>query len=107
MNAWPIRNTATRRHSMFQSIVFCSRFQLIKNPDVSIATKSFPLYSKIKRTSNKAFKSKENSIKSNNQKENSIKALNKNSIIYVQGKKKRKENVCPPLKILQSNELKG
>ena len=99
MNAWLVRNIATRRHSMFQSTVFCSRFQLIKNPDVSIATKSLPLYSKIKRTSNKAFKSKENSIKSNNQKENSIKSLKKNNIIYVQGKKKRKENVGPPLKI--------
>ena len=99
MNAWPIRNNATGRHSMFQSTVVCSRFQLIKNLDVSIATKSFPLYSKIKRTSNKAFKSKENSIKSNNQKEKSIKALKKNNIIYVQGKKKIKENVCLPLKI--------
>ena len=62
MDTWPIRNTATRRHSMFQSTVFCSRFQLIKNPDVSIATKSLPLYSKIKRTSNKAFKTTENNI---------------------------------------------
>ena len=99
MNAWPIRNTATRRHSMFQSTVFCSRFQLIKNSDVSIATKNFPLYSKPKRTTNKAVKINLSSIKSNNQKENSIKALKKNNIIYVQGKKKRKEIVCPPLKI--------
>ena len=99
MNAGPIRNTATRRHSMFQNTVFFSRFQLIKNPDVSIATKSLPLYSKIKITSNKAFKSKENNIKSNNKKENNIKALKKNNIIYVQSKKKRKENVYPPLKI--------
>ena len=83
----------------FKNTVFCSRFQLIKNPDVSITTKSFPLYSKIKRTGNKAFKSKENSIKSNNQKENSIKALKKNNIINVQGKKKIKENVGLPLKI--------
>ena len=83
----------------FRSTTLYPRFQLTKNPDVSIATKSLPLYSKIKRTSNKAFKSKENNIKSNNQKENSIKALKKNNIIYVQGKKKRKENVCPPLKI--------
>ena len=70
----------------------------MKNSDVSIATKSLPLYSKIKRTSNKAFKSKENNIKSNNKKENNIKALKKNNIIYVQGKKKRKEIMCPPLK---------
>ena len=69
MNAGPIRNTATRRHSMFQSTVFCSRFQLIKNPDVSIATKSLPLYSKINKTSNKAFKIKENNIQSNKSKQ--------------------------------------
>ena len=62
---------------------------------------------KIKRTSNKAFKSKENNIKSNNKKENSTKALKKNNIIYVQGKKKIKEDVDPPLKNLQPNELKG
>ena len=68
----------------------------MKNPDVSIATKNFPLYSKIKRTSSKAFKSKENSIKSNNQKENSIKALKKNNIIYVQGKRKEKKTCARP-----------
>ena len=45
-NTWPIMNTVTRRHSMFQNTVFSLRFQLIKNPDVSIATKSLPLYSK-------------------------------------------------------------
>ena len=73
MNAWPVRNTATRGHSMFQSTVFCSIFQLIKNPDVSIATKILPLYSKIKRTSNKAFKSKENSLKSNHKKKTTSK----------------------------------
>ena len=55
----------------------------------------FPLQPKVclfiqnQRTNNKAFKTKENNIK----------ALKKNIIIYVQGKKKRKENVCPPLKI--------
>ena len=58
MNAWPIRNNATRRHSMFQSIVFFSRFQLIKNPDISAATNFFPLYTKTKRTTNKVIKIK-------------------------------------------------
>ena len=99
MNAWPVRNTATRRHSMFQSTVFCSRFQLIKNSDVSIATKNFPLYSKPKRTTNKAVKIKKAASNQIIKKENSIKALKKNNIIYVQGKKKRKENVYLPLKI--------
>ena len=103
MNAWPIRNTAIRRHSMFQSTVFCSRFQLIKNPDVSIATKILPLYSKIKRTSNKAFKTKENSIQSNKSKQT---ALNKNNSIYLCTKQKKKKCV-PALKNLQSTELKG
>ena len=37
----------------FKSTVFCSRFQLIKNPDVSIATKSLPLYSKPKELATK------------------------------------------------------
>ena len=73
----------------------------------------FPLQPKVclfiqnQRTNNKAFKTKENNIKSNNQKENSIKALNKNSIIYVQGKKEKKRKCVPALKNLQSNELKG
>ena len=80
MNAWPIRNTSTRRHYMFQSTIFCSRFQLINNPDVSIATKSLPLYSKIKRTSNRAFKTKENIIQSNKSKQT---ALKKNNSIYL------------------------
>ena len=88
--------------------ILCFKYSLLlkilvnKNPDVSIATKGLPLYSKNKRTSNKAFKSKENNIKSNNKKENNIKALKKNNIIYVQGKRKEKKKVCLPLENLQS-----
>ena len=67
MNAWPVRNTATRRHSMFQSTVFCSRFQLIKNPDVSIAT-NVCLFIQNQRNSNQALNLKENNIKAVNQK---------------------------------------
>ena len=54
--------------------ILCSRFQLTKNPDVSIATKSLPLYSrpKLKRKQYQSSKSKENSLKSIN-KENNIK----------------------------------
>ena len=70
----------------FKSTVFCSRFQLIKNPDVSIATKSLPLYSKIKGTSNKAFKSKENNIK----------ALKKNKPIYLCTKQEEKKMRARP-----------
>ena len=103
MNSWPIRNTATRRHSMFQSIVFCSIFQLIKNPDVSIATKSLPLYAKIKRTSNKAFKTKENNIQSNKSKQT---ALKKNNSIYLCTKQKEKKMCARPSKS-SINRVKG
>ena len=46
----------TRRHSIIKikCTVFSQRFQLIKNPDVFHATKSFPLYLKQKITRNKA-----------------------------------------------------
>ena len=105
MNAWPIRNTDTRRHSMFQRTVIFSIFQLIKNPDVSITTKSLPLYSKIKRTSNKAFKTKENNIQSNKSKQTTLK---KNNSIYLCTRQKENKRRCgPSLKNLQPNELTG
>ena len=37
----------------FKSTVFYSRYQLTKNPDVSIGTKSLPLYSKPKELATK------------------------------------------------------
>ena len=93
MNAWPIRNTATRRHSIFQKHSLFLKISVNKEPWCFHCNQKFAsLFKK--------FKSKENNIKSNNKKENNIKALKKNNIIYVQGKKeKRKENVGPPLKI--------
>jgi len=52
---------------MFQNTVFCSRFQLIKNPDVSIAT-NVCLFIQNQRNSNQAINLKENNIKAVNQK---------------------------------------
>ena len=82
----------------FKSTVFCSRFQLIKNTDVSIATKILPLYSKpsIKRKQHPRNKSKENNLK----------ASKKNNINLFMYKAKEKEKV-PALKNLQSNKLRG
>ena len=48
----------------FKTQSFAQDFKLIKNPDVPLATKSLPLYSKQQH-------SKNNSIKSNNQRKQS------------------------------------
>ena len=75
----------------FKSTVFCSIFQLIKNPDVSIATKSLPLYSKpsIKRKQHPSNKSKENNLKSiNKEKASSMKENNLNLFMYKAKEKK-------------------
>ena len=72
---------------MFQSTVFCSRFQLIKNSDVSIATKNFPLYSKPKRTTNKAVKIKKTTSKQYTKERHQ--ALKKKTSIYLCTKEKK------------------
>ena len=88
--------------------VFCSRFQLIKNLDVSIATKSLPLYLKpsikIKIKQQPSNKSKENNLKSITEKK--YQELKKTISIYL-CTKQQKIKICPLLKIFKSRELRG
>ena len=85
-------------------MVFCLRYQLLKNPDVSIATKSLPLYSKPKEQLIK----QKNKIASNHtiKRRQHQSLIKENKSIYLCTQLKKRENL-PTLKNLPSNKLRG
>ena len=82
----------------FKSTVFYSRFQLTKNPDVSIATKSLPLYSKPKEQLIK----QKNKIASNQtiKRRQHQSLIKENKSIYLCTQQKKRKNLPTPEKSL-------
>ena len=78
---------------MFESAVFCSRIQLIKNPDVSIATKSLPLYSKLEELLTSIENKKTQHQINKQRKISSIKGNNLNLFMY---RTKKRKNLPTP-----------
>ena len=103
MNAWPVRNTATRRHSMFkaQSLL---KISVNKEPWCFHCNQKFASLFKTKWNASKA--TMENNIKSNNQTEN-IKALKNAKSIYLCTKQKERKIIAHSWKSFNHGELRG